>query len=304
MRIKHGLFVLVLVAGLLASPVAVQADDGDLITYRFEGPVGFNGEDNAFLTGSVVFDPSVAPVDIIGEFDTGERVRYPGAALSLVFTVDGFTHDLMNGDIIVGNDVRRCIAKRVLPPPRVCLNWQDEPDTIRFHFKSSTPEGSEDLELIANAYNPEFLSSIVLPAQPPEGTERIDLFWDLIAGTEYQSIASNEIEWVREHETPVNVNDQVELARYHHTMTNTHLTITAKFSNTSTTCFNDVRFPLADSSWGRFDYEEVVATDAQLGGDGMLCPGETTEDIVFSVRHYGKRFGFYVDVYAVIAEMP
>jgi len=103
-----------------------------------------------------------------------------------------------------------------------------------------------------------------------------------------------------------NVNDQVELADYQDELTGTNLTVTARFLNkaTSTNCLRDLSFPLADGSTGNFSYSELVATSAQLGGDAMLCPGETTGEIVFSVTHDGTPFAFFVDVYAETVAKP
>ncbi len=46
---------------------------------------------------------------------------------------------------------------------------------------------------------------------------------------------------------------------------------------------------------------EPNVTDADLGGDGILSPGETTSALTFTVKHKGESFSYFVEAYAVEA---
>ena len=47
---------------------------------------------------------------------------------------------------------------------------------------------------------------------------------------------------------------------------------------------------------------EPEVSDAALGGDGVLSPGETTSVLSFRVEHKGERFSYFVNAYAVVEE--
>ena len=47
---------------------------------------------------------------------------------------------------------------------------------------------------------------------------------------------------------------------------------------------------------------EPTVSDAALGGDGVLSPGETTSVLSFRVEHKGERFSYFVNAYAVVEE--
>lgn len=181
--------VMTLLVGLLANAGAVHASN-HLITYRFEGPVS-STVGGTWVTGSVVFDPSVPAEDIAGSFDLGDRVVYRGAARSLTFTIAGVTRQLVNGDIQVWNDYDRCIAQTV----EECLQRQSEPDRISFEFG---PVNGEDGSVIAQDQTRQMLSSVVLPAEPPTGAAVIRFDWE----TSQQSVAGN-VQWVYEREIDI-----------------------------------------------------------------------------------------------------
>ena len=49
---------------------------------------------------------------------------------------------------------------------------------------------------------------------------------------------------------------------------------------------------------------EPEVTDADLGGDGILSPGETTSLLRFEVIHRNEEFTYFVDAYAVVPSLP
>ena len=48
---------------------------------------------------------------------------------------------------------------------------------------------------------------------------------------------------------------------------------------------------------------EPGVTDADLGGDGVLSPGESTSTLTFTVKHNGVRFSYFVNAYAVVEDV-
>ena len=93
-------------------------------------------------------------------------------------------------------------------------------------------------------------------------------------------------------------------ARYIFGANNT-LTIKATFTNvTSNTNFlQPFSFGPATSPQGGnyLRSSEPRVTDADLGGDGVLSPGEVTSTLTFTVKHKGERFLYIVQAFAVTA---
>ncbi len=91
-------------------------------------------------------------------------------------------------------------------------------------------------------------------------------------------------------------------ARYIFGANNT-LTIKATFTNvTSNTNFlQPFSFgPVTSPQTGNYQRStEPRVTDADLGGDGVLSPGETTSTLTFTVKHKGERFLYIVQAFAV-----
>ena len=91
-------------------------------------------------------------------------------------------------------------------------------------------------------------------------------------------------------------------ARYIFGANNT-LTIKATFTNiTSNTNFlQPFSFGPATSPEGGnyLRSSEPRVTDADLGGDGVLSPGETTSTLTFTVEHKGEKFLYIVQAFAV-----
>ena len=96
-------------------------------------------------------------------------------------------------------------------------------------------------------------------------------------------------------------------ARYIFGANNT-LTIKATFTNvTSNTNFlQPFSFGPATSPQGGnyLRSSEPTVTDADLGGDGVLSPGETTATLTFTVEHKGQRFSYRVNAYAQLDFPP
>ena len=94
-------------------------------------------------------------------------------------------------------------------------------------------------------------------------------------------------------------------ARYIFGANNT-LTIKATFTNvTSNTNFlQPFSFGPATSPQGGnyLRSSEPTVTDADLGGDGVLAPGETTATLTFTVKHKGERFSYRVNAYAEVEQ--
>ena len=84
---------------------------------------------------------------------------------------------------------------------------------------------------------------------------------------------------------------------------NDTLTIKATFTNiTSNTNFlQPFSFDPATSPQGGnyLRSSEPTVTDADLGGDGVLSPGETTSTLTFTVKHKRERFLYIVQTFAV-----
>ena len=47
---------------------------------------------------------------------------------------------------------------------------------------------------------------------------------------------------------------------------------------------------------------EPIVTDVDLGGDGILAPGEATAVLMFDVTHRYEPFTYVVDAYAMVSE--
>lgn len=48
---------------------------------------------------------------------------------------------------------------------------------------------------------------------------------------------------------------------------------------------------------------QPVVTDPNLGGDGILIPGETSQELVFEVTHKNQAFAYYVDAWAAVSDL-
>ena len=91
-------------------------------------------------------------------------------------------------------------------------------------------------------------------------------------------------------------------ARYVFGANNT-LTIKAIFTNaTPDSSFSQLFFSPAQTprigSYSRSSEPDV--TDADLGGDGVLSPGEKTATLTFTVYHYGRGFSYRINAFAEV----
>jgi uncharacterized repeat protein (TIGR01451 family) len=79
------------------------------------------------------------------------------------------------------------------------------------------------------------------------------------------------------------------------------LEITAEFTNVTNFTFEQpFTFTRADSTRNIVSSQEPEVTDADLGGDGMLSPSETTSTLTFTVEHRGQPFTYEVFAEAVV----
>ncbi len=80
-------------------------------------------------------------------------------------------------------------------------------------------------------------------------------------------------------------------------------TITATFENVTTDeSFGQpftFRPALAPQQGNYLSSTEPTVTDADLGGDGVLSPGESTSTLTFTVRFKSRPFSYFVNAYAV-----
>jgi hypothetical protein len=80
------------------------------------------------------------------------------------------------------------------------------------------------------------------------------------------------------------------------------LIIRATFKNVSCHLFQQpFTFRVNAATRNIISSAEPVVRNADLGGDGVLRPGETTAELAFEVIHRGKPFAYFVDAYAVAA---
>ena len=89
-------------------------------------------------------------------------------------------------------------------------------------------------------------------------------------------------------------------ARYTFGADNT-LTIEATFTNATTDSdfqFLDFSRVLPPEEGNYLSSTEPDVTDEDLGGDGVLSPGETTSTLTFTVKHKGKKFSYSVEASA------
>ena len=92
----------------------------------------------------------------------------------------------------------------------------------------------------------------------------------------------------------------LENARYTFGADNT-LTIEASFTNATTESdfqFLDFDPTLSPEEGNYLSSTEPSVTDEDLGGDGVLSPGETTSTLTFTVEHKGKKFSYSVEAFA------
>ena len=145
------------------------------------------------------------------------------------------------------------------------------------------------------------------PAPDDAGTSIANFRFDIDPGNENVTVTTLGSEGVQTQQYQ-DLNTEEELvvanARYIFGPNNT-LTIKATFRNAKDNLsFSDIKFFAAISpSTGNYISSRVPkVTKADLGGDGVLSPGETTSTLTFTVKHKGQKFSYSVGAYAIITE--